>query len=91
MGDLTLGMDARVGPAGDDAGDRCATVEMRSGLFENRLDGQAVDLALPADEGRAVVFESGSAQRVIVPRLVPGGTGWPRRKASASRAARPGS
>jgi hypothetical protein len=57
MRDLTLGVDSRIGPAGDDAGDGLAAVQVGGGLFEHRLDGQAVDLALPADEWGAVVFK----------------------------------
>ena len=90
VGDLAFGVDSGVGSAGDDAGDGGAVVEVGGGLFEDRLDGQASDLALPPDERGAVVFKQ---QRPAGhgPITVPGGIGWPRRKSSAARAERPGS
>ena len=57
MRDLALGVDAGVGSAGDDAGDRLAGIQVGGGLLEHFLDGQAVDLTLPADEWGAVVFQ----------------------------------
>jgi hypothetical protein len=55
--DLALGVHAGVGAAGGDGGGRGAAVQMGGGGLDHRLDGEAVLLALPADEGRAVVFQ----------------------------------
>ena len=64
MGDLALGVDACIGSAGDDAGDRLAAIQAGGGLFQQFLNGQAVDLTLPADEP-VPSYSSSSAQRVM--------------------------
>ena len=90
MRDLALGVNAGIGAAGDSAGDGFARTEARRRLFQYLLHRQSVDLSLPSHKRSAVVFKQ---QRPTshCPRMVPGGTGWPRKKAPASSAARPGS
>ena len=56
MGDLPGRMDPGVGAAGAVGGDRRAAQGEHRGL-ERALDRGPVGLSLPADEGRAVIFE----------------------------------
>ena len=57
MGDLRRGVDARIGASGPLDLDRATGDGAERGL-DDLLNGETVRLALPADEGGAVVFES---------------------------------
>ena len=87
MDDLAHGMDAGIGAPGtsDDDG---FTGEREDRLFEGGLDGVAVLLALPADIGRAIIFD-GHAEARHQAITVPLGSGVPRRKSSALSALPP--
>ena len=62
MGDLMGGMNAGIGPPGGVDG-RALAREAEHGLFQHVLHRDALGLALPADEGRAVVFEGDAVAR----------------------------
>ncbi len=57
LGDLGLGVDARIGAACDGAGDGFAVIQLRGGGFEHFLHREPGRLALPADERCAVVLQ----------------------------------
>ena len=57
--DLGRGVNAGVGAAGDGAGDGRAVVQSGGGGFQHFLNRQPGRLALPADERRTVVFQTG--------------------------------
>ena len=87
MRDLRQRMHPGIGASGAEYGRPVAGKPLKGGL-ERLLHREAVGLALPANEARPVIFDcqlvAGHGNRV------PAGIGKPRRKASASSAARPG-